>query len=73
MQPTWLEILQRIGVGFIVRRLLEWGGGAILSYGVTQEEVGFMVAGFVATLVGVIWSWIQTKWLARQKPESFVN
>jgi len=71
MQPTWLELLQKLGVGFIVRRLLEWGGGAILTYGVTQEELTFIVAGIIATVVGFVWSWIQTKWLAGQTPESF--
>lgn len=73
MQPTWFELLQKLGAGFIIRRLLEWGGGAILSYGLTQDEITFMITGIVASLAGFIWSWVQTKWLARQTPEKFVS
>lgn len=68
-EPTWLEILKRLGIGFIVRRLLDIGGGVILTYGVSESELILMVTGIVSILVGVSWSWIQTKWLARTEPE----
>ena len=68
-EPTWLEILKRLGIGFIVRRLLEIGGGAILTYGISEAELILMVTGIISVLVGAAWSWIQTKWLARAEPE----
>lgn len=68
-EPTWLEIFRRVIIGFSVRRLLEIGGGVILTYGINSDELTFMVTGIVSILVGVGWSWVQTKWLARKEPE----
>lgn len=48
-------------IGGIIRHVLTFVGGIVVSNGYVDEQTMLTVVGAVATIVGAVWSWVAKK------------
>lgn len=74
MNETAWDIIKRGLITFGVRRLMEWAGGFLIMYGLTQDDVTIVVTAIVTSLIAIAWSyWAKVKDIKQTPPSDILG
>lgn len=74
MNETAWDIIKRGLITFGVRRLMEWAGGFLIMYGLTQDDVTIVVTAIVTSLLAIGWSyWAKVQDIKQAPPNDILS
>ncbi len=74
MNETAWDIIKRGLITFGVRRLMEWAGGFLIMYGLTQDDVTIVVTAIVTSLLAIGWSyWAKVQDIKQTPPNDILS